>query len=129
MPPVKPVSVFEYLDYRRFLSDFCERKKAASRSFSYRALLKKAGIPSSGYLSEVLTGKRDLSEARARKFAKALALSSKEEAFFLLLVDYTHAQSEPGRRAVYDAMLHSMPVECPRLRQSQLHYFSRWHCV
>jgi uncharacterized protein (TIGR02147 family) len=55
-----PVDVYRYLDYRAFLRDFYEAKKAKSRTFSYRAFSKRAGVASPNYLKLVIEGQRSL---------------------------------------------------------------------
>lgn len=39
-------AIFEHIDYRRFLRDYCEHRKRQNRHFSYRALMAKTGISS-----------------------------------------------------------------------------------
>lgn len=123
------INVYEYLDYRKFLSDYYEFKKSLNRHFSHRLFALKAGINSTGYFSEVLHGRRNLSKAQAQKFAKAMDLGEKERAFFDLLVSFGHAKSDAARRPIYELMLKAMPVKTQQLRQSQVEYFSTWYHV
>ena len=53
--------LFAYLDYRKFLRDYCAAKRAKNTWFSYRYLSGKVGIKSGGFFSWVLQGKRNIS--------------------------------------------------------------------
>ena len=123
----KMVSVFGYLDYRKYLSDYYQWKKSINTHFSYRLIAEKAGIPSTGYFSEVLSGRRNLTRAKVPKFAKAFNLDAAEEAFLLLLVAFSHAKNETAKHTVYESMLEALPVRAQRLKRSQQEYFSKWY--
>jgi uncharacterized protein (TIGR02147 family) len=123
------ISVFEYMDYRKFLGDYYQFKKSLNRHFSHRLFALKAGIKSTGYFSEVLHGRRNLSKAQSQKFCKAMDLGEKEQAYFELLVDFCHAQSAVARQSIYESMLKAMPIKVQQVRQSQLEYFSTWYHV
>lgn len=123
------VSVFAYLDYRKYLSDYYNARKAVNRHFSYRMIADKAGIPSTGYFSEVLSGTRNLTRAKVPKFAKAFCLTDAEEEFLGLLVAFNHAKTDTAKQAVYELLVKAMPVKAQRLKQGQREYFSKWYYV
>src|SRR6185369_7719031 len=113
------ISVFEYLDYRKFLGDYYQFKKSLNRHFSHRLFALKAGINSSGYFSEVLHGRRNLAKAQVQKFCKAMDLGERERAYFELMVDFGHAKSDAARQSIYEAMLKAMPLKVQQVKQSQ----------
>ena len=123
------LSVFDYLDYRRFLADFFAFKKSLNRHYSHRLFARKAGINSSGYFSEVLSGRRQLPHAQVPAFAKAMDLGEKETAYFGLMVAYGHAKNDAARKSVYAMMLAAMPVHVQQVKQSQMEYFAKWYHV
>jgi uncharacterized protein (TIGR02147 family) len=117
------------LDYRKFLADFYHFKKSLNQYFSHRLFSEKAGVKSSGYFSEVLSGRRHLSKAYAQAFAKAMGLGEKERTYFELMVAFDRAKNPAARQTIYESMLKALPVKAQRLRQSQLEYFSKWYNV
>jgi uncharacterized protein (TIGR02147 family) len=128
--PIQPaLSIYDYLDYRLYLEDFCRRKKELQRGFSYRVFCRKAGVSSAGYLSDVISGRRNLTQAYVGKFALALELDAKGRAYLDLLVSYKHANTPEARQSLYDALIQALPLRIQRLRRSQLDYFSKWHNV
>src|SRR3954454_16415684 len=98
------LNIFEYLDYRKLLTDFYSFKKSLNRHFSHRLFALKAGINSSGYFSEVLHGRRNLAKAQIQKFCKAMDLGGRERAYFELLVAFGHAGSDAARQTIYESM-------------------------
>jgi uncharacterized protein (TIGR02147 family) len=123
------VSVFAYLDYRKYLADYYQARKAVNRHFSYRLIADKAGIPSTGYFSEVLSGRRNLTRAKIPKFAKAFGLNDAESAYLELLVAFNHAKTDAAKQTVYELLLKAMPVKTQRLKLDQKEYFSKWYYV
>lgn len=123
------LSIFDYLDYRRFLADFFAFKKSLNRHYSHRLFARKAGIKSSGYFSEVLSGRRQLPHAQVPAFAKAMDLGEKETVYFGLMVSYGHAKTDAARKSVYELMLQAMPVHVQQVKQSQMEYFAKWYHV
>ncbi len=123
------VSVFDYLDYRKFLAEYYQERKSVNRHYSYRLIAEKAGIPSTGYFSEVLSGRRNLTRAKIPKFAMAFGMNAAEEAYLALLVAFTDAKTESAKQNVYELLVKALPVKVQRLKQSQREYFSKWYYV
>jgi uncharacterized protein (TIGR02147 family) len=82
-----------YLDYRQYLRDFYEEQKRRNPRYSHRLFARKAGLTSTGFFSEVLSGKRQLAPAAVLRFCKALKLSSQEQACFEILVAFNQAKT------------------------------------
>jgi uncharacterized protein (TIGR02147 family) len=129
MTPETPLSLFAYLDYRKFLGDFFQRKKSLNKGFSYRLFCRKAGINSPGFISEVIGGSRNLSKGYVEKFALGLGLDAKERDYFELMVAFTHAGTAEARQDAYGLMVKAMPLRIQGLRRSQWDYFSKWYHV
>lgn len=86
-----------YTDYRLFLKDFFEfrrdQTKHSRRPYSYAMFSAAADIKSPNYLKLVIEGKRNLSEAMAKKFSKAMNLTRQEMDEFVALVDFTQTEN------------------------------------
>jgi uncharacterized protein (TIGR02147 family) len=129
MPSSLLPSIYDFLDYRKYLEAYYTGKKALVKGYSYRLFCRKAEINSPGYLSEVLSGRRNLSRAYVHRFAKAMDLDAQEIAYFELLVAFNHARTEPLKQDLYDLLLKASPLEIRKPRRSQLDYFSKWYHV
>ena len=121
-------SVFRYLDYRRFLADYCARKKRTEYGFSYRVFSRRAGCKSTNYPCLVIKGKRNLTEDMALRFAEACELRKNEVAYFCDLVSYNQARGGPSKEHFYARLLKFAQFrKVHQLSTSQAQYFSEWY--
>jgi uncharacterized protein (TIGR02147 family) len=123
-------SIFEYIDYRKFLSDYYAFKKKTSHAFSYRYFSAKAGFASPVFLKLVIEGKRNLSRASIEKFCTALQLTKKECMYFKNLVLFDQAKTADEKQEHY-AVLRSIEnaVSEKSLEADQYDYFGNWYNV
>jgi uncharacterized protein (TIGR02147 family) len=119
--------LFAYTDYRKFLKDYYEEQKARDAKFSHRYFTMKVGFSSSGYFSDVLSGKKNLSGAFMLKFAKALKLSREEEEYFLNLVQFNQAKTLEEKNRFYEKMMTTGKVKMDVLESDKFEYFSKWY--
>jgi len=118
------MNLFEYLDYRSYLRDYCENQKVGKKYFSKSQFCKMAGLGSTGYLKMVIDGKRNLSPNTISKFVAALKLESKEAAYFEVLVLYNQTKSKKDQENLYSKLLELRPaIETRKLEKAQFEYF------
>ena len=103
--PLESPNVFRYLDARRFLGDYYRYKKSSTRSFSYRAFSRRAGLKSPNYLKLVIDGERNLTADTAHRFGQACGLDGQELSYFLDLVAFTQAKTTDSRSARYERLI------------------------
>lgn len=77
--------VFEHTDYRTYLRRHLDARIAKNPAYSLRSFAKQIQITPS-YLSEVCSGRKNLSEKKASEIARKLELPPKEAEYFCLLV-------------------------------------------
>lgn len=127
-----PPSVWEYTDYRVFLQETYQRRKATHRWFSYGVLAQKAGFKARDFLLRVMRGQRSLGPESAQKLAEALDLRKHETDYFLRLVDYNQAKTDGEREIAWGRLQHALRrsrnPSAPRLL-TDIHreVLSRWH--
>lgn len=120
------LDLFTYTDYRKFLKDYYEEQKARDPKFSHRYFTLKVGFSSSGYFSDVLTGKKNLSLAFTLKFARALKLKREEEEYFINLVGFNQAKTLEEKNRHYEKMMTSGKVRQDMLESDKYEYFGKW---
>lgn len=121
------VSLFSYLDYRRFLKDWYEQERAAS-SLSLRIFSKKAGFTSPNYLKMVMDGDRNLSDDSIEKFVVALGLNKQEEEFFRNLVHFNQTKRHQEKDKYYQRLLQSRKfIELKPIEKEQYEFYSTWY--
>lgn len=123
-----PIDVFDYLDYRAFLRDYYEHKKAAGRGFSYRVFSRLAQLKSPNYLKLVIDGERNLSAPMAERFATACGLAGPEAQHFVDLVAFNQAGTLAERNESYARLSGSKHYQqAHRLDLAHAAYYSAWY--
>lgn len=90
-------AISAYTDYRQYLRDYYEEQKRINPHYSHRVFARKAGLTSTGFFSEVSSGKRQLTQAAILRFAKALKLNAQDCAYFECLVAFNQAKTVEER--------------------------------
>lgn len=131
-PPPPLPSVWEYTDYRSWLTDTYHARKAIHRWFSYGVLAQRAGFKARDFLLRVMRGERSLSPESATRLAEALDLSRREQEYFRALVAYNQAKNDQEREVAWGRVQHALAksrnASAPRLL-TDVHreVLSQWH--
>jgi uncharacterized protein (TIGR02147 family) len=124
-------NIEEYLDYREFLSDELALRKKTVLGFSYRSISQKAGFHSSGFLSGVLSAKRNLTEETMHALAAALRLTPQQHEYFTALVNYNQAKQIDRKRYYLEKCLglsvKGKNAKTRMLQRNQYEVFSAWY--
>ena len=124
------VSVYDYIDYRRFLKDSFLDQKAKRPSFSFRSFNRRAGIKSSGFLTLVIDGKRNLAEDGIRMLAKGFELAEPEERYFEILVRFNQAKTHEEKDRYFRELSQNKKFLAAKpLTAAQYRLFSHWYYV
>jgi len=124
--PKATIDVFRYQDYRRYLTDYYQAKKA--RGYSYRAFAKAAGLGAPNYLRLVIDGKRNLSPTMAARFASACELGPEATDYFETLVAFNQAQSQQERVAQHEKLRAFRRYrKAQRVEVAEADYHGNWY--
>ncbi len=119
--------IFNYSDYRNYLEDYYKEQKQKDKKFSHRYFAQKAGINSSGFFSDVIAGKRNLTPALILKFSKALKLKRNQEEYFEFLVNFNQSTSLEEKNHYYEKMLSFKNTNIKILEKEQHEFYSTWY--
>lgn len=121
----KEIDIYTYSDYREYLKDFYQSQKQHKRGFSMRAFAKEAGLGSSGYLTMVMNGERNLSIKSIQKFVAALNLPKKQASYFENLVLFNQAKKDKERDQYFERLTQIKPkIKITELEQDELDFLS-----
>lgn len=98
---------FLYGDYASFLTDYVNRKKSRTPSYSYKVLCRAAGLKSQSLVAMVAKGQRLPSRDVLRKLNGAMKLSPAESEYLEVLVDW-HKAKDDDDRAFYHKKLRTI---------------------
>ncbi|MCO4768697.1 MAG: TIGR02147 family protein [Deltaproteobacteria bacterium] len=121
-------TIYGYLDFRRFLADWFEAKKASNPRYSHRLFARKAGHKNPSLLLLVAQGKRNLSPANVQGFVRAMGLSAEESRFFGHLVDLGQASTADEQNEAWQHISASRRFrEARSLEGKGFEVISRWY--
>jgi uncharacterized protein (TIGR02147 family) len=119
-------SVFDYLDYVKYLREYYEARHAIDRWFSYRYIQSKTGIDP-GYLFKVFIGKKPLPQKKTSALARVCGLTKRETEYFTLLVLYGQAKSNETIRRYFEQMLSFNEVMTRTVTAKEYAYYTKWY--
>lgn len=123
------IEIFEYSDYRKYLKDLLEDRKKVNRLFSHRAVLQRMGISSTGFLANVISGRKNLTPVQVQKLAQIMKMKAAEARYFECLVLFNQAKTLEEKNAQMRRLVANQKVETKTLAKKQLNLFSKWHYV
>lgn len=125
-----PPNIFHYADYRSYLGDLFEYKKATTKGrYGLRKFCLFCGFHSDGGIRHLLTGRRNLTKPKLAQVANALPFSRGEKEFFMDLVRWNQAKTVQDTVAYFDRLSkHLMRVYIMELSGGQAELLlARWY--
>jgi uncharacterized protein (TIGR02147 family) len=123
----KTVRVFDYLDYRAFLRDLYQSRKAADARFSCRFIAQRVGFRSASYFTQVLNGRVGMTTEMALRFAAFLKLEPKEADYLELLVLHQRAKTVKERRRYLEKLGAFRESRADLVPPEHYEYFAKWY--
>jgi uncharacterized protein (TIGR02147 family) len=122
------VNIYDYTDYRQYLQEYYNEKKAQNPAFSYEVFARKAGFKSKGFLHHILTGKRNLSKNALFAIATAMQLDEKAFSFFQNMVAFNQAKSPGEKSFFFKKLMEASPKSPAKLLQEGFYeFYSHWY--
>ncbi|MCI0474229.1 MAG: TIGR02147 family protein [Ignavibacteria bacterium] len=118
--------IFDYLDYRDYLREYYEEKKAENPFFSYKLFGRMVDIDQS-YLAKVLIKERHIAQKSIRKFIEYFKLSDIEAEYFETLVHFIKAKTDKQSRLFFEKLLSFKEVKRNILTTQQYEFYTKWY--
>jgi uncharacterized protein (TIGR02147 family) len=122
-------SIYNYLNYRDYIRDFFVEQKQFKKQLTHRAVLKKMGITSTGFLSNVINGKKTFNGEMSKKFGRIINLATRERRYLDNMVAYSQAKSIEEKKKCLDRLLAMRETDLVYISDEQFSIFSRWYYV
>lgn len=119
-------SIYSYLDYRTFLMDYIQEKRASQECHSYRYISNKVGIDASN-IAKILQGKRHLSKKGVTAFAKFCNLNNRETKYFETLVKLDREKKPEERNKLEEELLNIKYLSPQKVHNNQYEYYQKWY--
>jgi uncharacterized protein (TIGR02147 family) len=121
-------TIFEYDNYRIFLHDYFQAKKAEEDSFSQRYFARNAGFNSHNFCTLVMQGKRNLSKDSIQKIIKTIGLKGKTANYFEFLVYLNQAVSLEEKELYFQCLKETgKKTQFYKLNKDQFFYYEKWY--
>ncbi len=126
------VTIYDYEDYREYLSDYYKKKKAQNPNFSYQVFSNMAKFKNKSFFHLVISGKKNLGNTSIYKISQAIGHSKKEEEYFQNLVCYNQAKTLKEQNHFLDRLKGvknsgKQFSKARLLREDQFEYISKWY--
>ncbi len=96
--------IFEYTNYRKYLSELYAARKATNPAFSYRYIAQKAGFASPSFIGKILSGETNISHQTLLRLVDVFHLAGPEAEYFELMVYYDLAKTELDKKHYFQRM-------------------------
>jgi uncharacterized protein (TIGR02147 family) len=110
-----------------YLKDAYTFLKSTDKKYSQRYFSLKLGVKSTGFLSEIFNGKRNLSQNNVLQWFKVLKLDKDECNYFQNLVNFNQAKSFIEKDFWLQKMMECKKVNTKILNKDVYEYFSKWY--
>ncbi len=119
-------SIYEYLDYRKYLSDFFEYQRDHGSFFSFRYAQKKIGVDASN-LAKIIQGKRHVTDSAFDSFVNFLKLDETQRDYFRLLVLFSRSRSESKSRAYFEKIRSFNSITATKISLDRYEFYQKWY--
>jgi uncharacterized protein (TIGR02147 family) len=127
MKPTQP-TVTDYFDFRSYLKDYFKYRKQEQAGYSMRTFARNPalGISSSGFMTNLLKGTRNLTQRQRLQFAKALHLEGLQAEYFDFLVQFNQAKSIEEKNHFFAYLSKHRGSQAKILLEKQYQFFAKW---
>jgi len=118
-------AIYSFLDYREFLRQVYDERKADNHLYSYRIMAQGMEMDAS-YLAKVVTKALHIGPKQVKPIARYLKLSSQESKYFELLVQFSKTKALSESEAIFQKLSDLRPMEFRSLEAEQFELFQSW---
>jgi len=120
--------ISEYTDYRAYMHDWLEDRRAAILPVSNRWFARKMGVNSSSWLTSLLQGKKNLSKDSANRISSIMKHDQYETRFFETLVFFNQARTIDERNQYYrDLTALKKNRHIRKVVPGQYEFYAEWY--
>jgi len=120
-------SVFNYTDYRKFLTDSFDSIKSKDPVVTYAQICKETGIKSPGHLSLIIQGKTNISIDLAGRFAAFFKLKQRETRYFLTMVKFNQEKKTGTKTELFEQLISFSESCIYKVGPHHYKYYDKWY--
>ncbi len=121
------IDIYKYTDYRKYLRDYYEAKRASQKDFTHRHISQAMGFKSTGTFAQILQGKTNISPQTLTHFVEFLALKKGEADYFQLMVLFNQSKSHTEKKRHFEKILAFPKSNLKQVDATQYAFFEKWY--
>ncbi len=123
-------SIYQYVNFRHFLRDFlAEHKRRKTNGFTQKMILHRMGISSTGFLSNVIAGRKNLTPIQIVRLSQVLQFKKNEAAYFESMVHFTQAKDVKQKDEFFNRLVNLQKLQMKVLDKKKMSLFSKPYYV
>ena len=123
------INVYDFLDYREFLKLAIDERKAANKNFSLRFMAQKLEVNSAGLISQIVSGKRNLSQDLIPAFCSLFKLNRRQSEYFSHLVSYNQSKKMVDKKTHLEKIISFKESPFQTIDIDKYQLFERWYYI
>jgi uncharacterized protein (TIGR02147 family) len=125
---IKIPSVFDFLDYRKFLQEYRIARSAVDKSFTHYYICFRLGMKNSrSYFNNITTGRKNIGQEIIEKLISLLELSPDEANYFRTLVNYNQSEHPDQKESYFDLLVKQNNTPKKIIPEDCYEYFKTWY--
>ena len=121
------MNIFDYTDYRKYLRDYYENRKAVDRDFTVRYVAEKVGFKSASFFCQLMNGRSNMSAELICKFSQFLGFNKKENDYFETLVNYNQAKNHPNKKKLFEKLIGFRQSKIRTVDSALFELYDKWY--
>jgi uncharacterized protein (TIGR02147 family) len=121
------VDLYAYTDYRKYLRDYYEAKRAVHKEFTHRYIAQALGFKSTGTFAQILQGKTNIAPATLARFIAFLGLKKDEGAYLELLVLFNQAKGHAEKKRHFESIIAFPKSNLKQVDATQYAFYEKWY--
>ncbi|MBF0431012.1 MAG: TIGR02147 family protein [Fibrobacteria bacterium] len=118
--------IFDYLDYRKFISDWIDAKSSTGTRYSKRAMANELGCDSA-FLIRVIQGKKSLTDKFIPGLAAILQLNKSELHYLKLLLQFDKTRASVKKKELLDRLTRLRKKKTRILDYRHYEFYDKWY--
>lgn len=119
-------SLFEYLDYQKYLEEYITFRKTEKDWYSYRFFAQSIGMDHGNFI-KILQGKRHASKSTVDEIVRFLKFNPREAEYFRTLVEFNKSRREADTRRTFERLQLLLNFEMKELEPKHYAFYQKWY--
>ncbi len=120
------INIFDYTDFRKYLTDYYKDRKSKNPRYSYRLLTMQGGL-NAGNFVKMLKGERNLSTNAAIKLTQSLKMNKRERDYFQIMVLFCQAKKHESKKRFFEELMAFKESAVRVLDANHYMFYDKWY--